>query len=226
MIDFHTHHSSPAASWHLRNADRWQQVENADAQEAFSLGLHPWRAHEYALDGDFWAALERLVALPQVWAVGECGLDKYYEPLTSGAAQQAILRQHFAIAERQQKPLILHTVGRYNETLHALRQWQKQAKNAPAVALHGFQANAQVARPFWQMGAYTSFGAAIFHHKGAQEALQACPDELFFLETDAENTYNLRKIYEKAATLRAVTVEQLQMQISANWSRFFSCFVL
>ncbi len=218
LIDFHSHYASELAACQLLNADTWQQAEQAITAQRFSLGLHPWRAHWYKLDAAFWQELERLAALPQVWAIGECGLDKYYEQQTSKEAQEAILCAHFELAARLQKPLILHTVGRYNETLRLLQQ---RAKGAPALALHGFASRASVALPFWKMGVYTSFGAALMQNVAAQNALQVCPAERFFLETDAQKRYDIQEIYEKAATLRAVELPQLQMQIEENWARFF-----
>lgn len=187
----------------------------------YSVGLHPWSLSEIVDMQAAFTALEAAANLPNIVAIGEVGLDKYYEHKTDKALQINILAQHINLGIAVQKPLILHTVGRFNETLQLL----KQAKQLPNTILHGFNQNKQVAKMFWQIGVYTSFGADIFSRTNintkAADSLRAAPSALFLLETDAQQNYSISEIYAKAAELRGCTLAELVAQVSRNFSQAF-----
>jgi TatD DNase family protein len=167
-------------------------------------------------EADIWARLAAVAAAENVVAIGEMGLDKYYEADSPADLQARIFGLHLELAQRLQKPLILHVVGRYNEALRLILA----KKNPPNIALHGFAKRPEIGLMFWQKGIRTSFGAAIFDSLTAQNSLKACPAHLLFLETDAQKDYNISDIYARAAELRQTTVEELQTQIQLNFNSF------
>jgi TatD DNase family protein len=199
-------------------------ITTIETANYYSVGLHPWRLSEIVDMQAAFIALEAAAKLPNVLAIGEAGLDKYYEHKSDKILQINVLAQHIDLAIAVQKPLILHTVGRFNETLQLL----KQAKQSlPNTILHGFNQNEQVAKMFWQIGVYTSFGADIFSRTNtntntntkAADSLKACPSSLLLLESDAQSQYNIADIYEKAAELRGCTLGELKELISQNVAR-------
>lgn len=198
-FDCHTHGEARpfSESRAIFSLDYSQKAALGNSNAAFSIGFHPWHLPNPL---DFDAQLDdlaNLAAAPNVWAIGEAGLDKYYETLHSPQYQKYALAAQIALAQSLNKAIILHTVARYNETLQLLKA---AAPNIPII-LHGFAQRPEVAQMFWRLGIYTSFGAAIMHNPNAQASLRACPPNLLLLETDAQNQYNIDAIYAQATTL-------------------------
>lgn len=223
FFDAHTHRQERNFLHSVLNLDFFAlDIEAIKADSGyFSAGLHPWKLHEIGDRKAAFAGLEKLANLPNIVAIGEAGLDKYYESKTAMPLQIEVLAEHIKLATAVGKPLILHTVGRFNETLQLL----KQAKNLPAAILHGFSEHMQVGEMFWRQRVYTSFytsfGADIFSRPKAADSLRACPSPLLLLETDAQNKYRIEDIYTKAAELRGCTVAELQAVVSENFGRAF-----
>jgi len=218
LIDFHTHHlrgETCIYSVDFCQAEQLAQIW-ANPSKLFSVGLHPWTLAQMGDEADIWARLAVAAAAENVVAIGEMGLDKYSEADSPADVQARIFNQHLELAQRLQKPLILHVVGRYNEALHLILA----KKNPPKIALHGFAKRLEIGLMFWQKGIRTSFGAAIFDSLAAQNSLKACPAHLLFLETDAQTVHNISDIYARAAELRQTTVAELQTQIEINFNSF------
>ncbi|HEX6405313.1 MAG TPA: TatD family hydrolase, partial [Pseudonocardiaceae bacterium] len=85
---------------------RWVvQAAGWDDRVFAAVALHPTRTA--TMTDDDRAELERLVAAPRVVAVGETGLD-YYWDYSPRAAQQEAYRWHIDLAKRVGKPLMIH----------------------------------------------------------------------------------------------------------------------
>lgn len=82
-----------------------------------SVGIHPHNAAD--VDNAFVAALEPLYADPRVVAVGECGLDYYYDH-SPRERQREVLAQHVALARRVRKPLMVHVRDAYDDLMDVL----------------------------------------------------------------------------------------------------------
>ena len=228
FIDFHTHHYPPdneniLALYNIDVAQNKAHVQQIIAQKnvLYSIGLHPWFL-ENIFFGErdygilFYIKEQAHLHQNKIIALGEMGLDKHIENTISKNLQYSLFQKQIELAQSIKLPLILHTVNRFNESLYLL----KTAKFKQAVAFHGFNKKVNIAQMIWQQQYYTSFGAAIFQSNTAQASLIQCPKDLLFLETDAQNEYDIIKIYEKAAFLRKVSVSQLQAQILENYNRF------
>lgn len=226
-LDFHTHHYPTAnniqANFNIdlaeteNNASLIIKAENIN----YSIGLHPWflkniffGEREYGI----WFIIKELAQTHgnKIIALGELGLDKNIENELSFTMQNSLFQKQIELAQALHKPLILHTVNRYNETLAIL----KENSFENSVAFHGFNKKASIGQMLWLKNYYTSFGAAIFHSPTAQESLKKCPNHLLFLETDMQQEYDIINIYEKAAFLRNVSITTLQSQIEENYKRF------
>ena len=87
----------------------WQQVIATAERESdvwASVGIHPHEADAHADMGE--AALLEAAAHPRVIAIGETGLDYYYDH-SDRTTQQALLRRHIAVSRETGLPLIVHT---------------------------------------------------------------------------------------------------------------------
>ncbi|MBV9661076.1 MAG: TatD family hydrolase [Acidimicrobiales bacterium] len=144
-----------------------------------TVGLHP---HEAAAGV---ASLGPLLADldPTVVAIGECGLDYYYEH-SPRPAQRAAFAEQIALAASLGLTLVVHTRDAWDETFDIL------AGSSPSPArwvLHCFSGGPAEARRGLDMGAFLSFsGIVSFKNAGETRAAAAlCPPDRLLVETDS-----------------------------------------
>jgi TatD DNase family protein len=145
-----------------------------------AVAVHPTEID--GLDDAGYAELERLAADQRVVAVGETGLD-YYWDRTEPAAQQEHFRRHVELAKRVGKPLMIHDREAHADVLRILRE-----EGAPEqVVFHAFSGDAAMARECVDAGYVLSFpGVITFKNAPAlREAAAAVPAEHVLVETDA-----------------------------------------
>ena len=176
-----------------------------------SMGLHPWYLSEKAL---LLPKLTNAARQPNVLAIGECGLDK-----VKGAPFEEQVDAFIAqvqLANRVNKPLIIHCVQAHEEVLEVFRLHRPQAP----VIFHGFNRKASIAKRLTDEGYYLSFGGAILKNATAMEVLTEVSGKQFFLETD-DSTATIQDIYKKAAELRNTDMETLILQLGHNFNAVF-----
>ncbi len=193
-----------------------------------SVGVHPLDLEpgvEPALD---WLLGE--LAHPKVVAIGETGLDYYYEP-ESAALQQASFRLHLEAARITGKPVIVHTREARADTLALLRE----AALPQAGVLHCFTEDWEMAKAALDIGFYISLsGIVTFRNAEAlREVARQVPADRLLVETDSpylapvphRGKPNLpqyvREVAEYLAVLRGVSYETLAEQTSSNFKRLF-----
>ena len=145
-----------------------------------AVAVHPTEID--GLDERGYAELEQLAADPKVVAVGETGLD-YYWDRTEPAAQREHFRRHVELAKRVGKPLMIHDRDAHADVLRILRE-----EGAPGqVVFHAFSGDAAMARECVEAGYVLSFpGVITFKNAPAlREAAAAVPLEHVLVETDA-----------------------------------------
>ncbi|OQO93180.1 DNAase [Saccharomonospora piscinae] len=160
---------------------RWV-VEAAtwDARLHAAVALHPTRTKGFGEDQR--SELERLASDHGVVAVGETGLD-YYWDYSPPAAQREAFRWHIDLAKRLGKPLMIHDREAHDDVLAIL-----ESEGAPdTVVFHCFSGDAEVARRCVDAGYVLSFaGPVTFRNAGAlREAARLVPDDALLVETDA-----------------------------------------
>jgi TatD DNase family protein len=145
-----------------------------------AVAVHPTEIA--GLDDDGYAELERLAHDPRVVAVGETGLD-YYWDRTQPADQQHHFRRHIELAKRVGKPLMIHDRDAHADVLHILRE-----EGAPdQVVFHAFSGDAAMAAECVAAGYVLSFpGVVTFRNApDLREAAAVVPLEHLLAETDA-----------------------------------------
>ena len=175
-----------------------------------SVGLHPWYATLDQLDVQF-KSLTEIAVQSNVKLIGECGLDKLKGEKLDNQLQ--ILTPQLLLAERLNKPLILHCVKAFDELI-SLKQ---QLKIKVPMIVHGFNKNAELGQQLVGKGFYLSFGKAILEpHSGAAKLIATM--DTFFLETD-DAAVTIEEIYAAAANLKKCSVDELKACIFANWKK-------
>lgn len=194
---------------------------------AWSCGVHPLNQAE---EWDF-AELAQLAEHPKVIAMGETGLDYYYQQETK-ARQQASFREHIRVGRKLNKPVIVHTRDAREDTLAILRE--ERAEECSGV-LHCFTEDRETAAKLLDMGFYISFsGIVTFRNAEAlREAARYVPLDRMLVETDSpylapvphrgkENQPAFtRDVAEYMAVLKGVDLETLAQATTQNFSRLF-----
>jgi TatD DNase family protein len=160
---------------------RWVvQAAQWDRRLFAAVALHPTRTASFT--DDHRAELERLAAAPRVVAVGETGLDHYWD-YAPHEAQETAFRWHIGLAKRLGKPLMIHDRDAHDDVLRVLKE-----EGAPdTVIFHCFSGDEAMARRCAAAGHLMSFaGPVTFHNARALRAAARCvPAELLLVETDA-----------------------------------------
>jgi len=154
-----------------RNADVWA-----------SVGVHP---HEADAHPDLGAtALVEATRHPRVIAIGECGLDYYYDK-SDRAAQRERFEAHIDAARQTRLPLIVHTRDAEDDTAEILERAVKE-KGVTGV-LHCFTGSAELARKGLDLGFYVSLsGIVTFKNaQDLQETAKWLPADQMLVETDS-----------------------------------------
>jgi TatD DNase family protein len=208
---------------------RWVvQAAHWDDRVVAAVALHPTRTA--ALTDDDHAEIERLARDPRVVAVGETGLD-YYWDYSPPPAQQESFRRHIDLAKRIGKPLMIHDRDAHDDVLRILRE-----EGAPdTVVFHCFSGDAAMARECAAAGYVLSFaGPVTFRNARAlQEAAVVVPESQLLVETDAPfltphphrgragEPYCLPWTVRGLADLREVPAERLAESVGRNAERVF-----
>jgi len=163
----------------------WDDVVHVAARSLniwSSIGIHPHEADTHP-DVDT-AKLVEASAHPKVVAIGETGLDYYYDH-SDRARQRASFRSHIAAARETGLPLIVHTRDAEADTAEILAE--EMAKGQYSGVIHCFTASRHFAEAALDLGLYISIsGIVTFKNaKDLQETAAALPESRLLIETDA-----------------------------------------
>lgn len=162
-------------------SSRWCVTAAAEHPDVYAaVGVHPTEIT--GLDDAGYAELARLAAQQKVVAIGETGLD-YYWDRTEPVEQQEHFRRHIALAKQTGLPLMIHDRDAHGDVLRVLAE-----EGAPEqVIFHAFSGDVAMARVCVAAGYLLSFpGVITFKNAPAlREAAAVVPPELLLVETDA-----------------------------------------
>jgi len=208
---------------------RWvTEASTWDDRVFAAVALHPTRTKDFGESER--AELERLAAHPRVVAVGESGLD-YYWDYSPPEAQQEAFRWHIDLAKRIGKPLMIHDRDAHADILRILDE-----EGPPStVVFHCFSGDAGFARACVDAGYVLSFaGTVTFRNARAlREAALLVPAEQLLVETDApfltphpyrgrpNEPYCVAYTVRDLSLLRGVDVADLAAATTATAERVF-----
>ena len=202
-----------------RNPDVWATV-----------GVHPHEADAHPDLGC--AALVEASAHPRVVAIGECGLDYFYDK-SDRAAQRERFAAHIEAARATGLPLVVHTRNAEEDTAAMLVEAVEQG--GVTGVLHCFTSSADLARTALEIGFFISLsGIVTFKNaRDLQEVAKFVPADRLLVETDSPflaPVPNRGKTCEPAfvtdtaafvASLRDEPIEQLAASTTANFFNLF-----
>jgi TatD DNase family protein len=218
-------------STRVKRFDEIKAIAEAHAEVWCSVGTHPHHADE-ELD-IFTEDLVRLSAHPKCVAIGEAGLDYFYDNAPK-EAQETGLRRHIAASRLTGLPLVIHS--RSADVHMAAVLSDEMGQGAFPFVLHCFTAGADLARRALELGGYISF-SGIITFKNAEEIREVAkfvPADRYLVETDApylapvphrggtnEPSY-VAHTAAKVAEVRGISLEQLGAETTDSFFRLFS----
>ncbi|HZI05081.1 MAG TPA: TatD family hydrolase [Archangium sp.] len=198
-----------------------------------TLGIHPHEA-ERATEADL-EHLERTCARPEIHAVGEAGLDYYYEH-SPREVQRQVFRKQCALAKRLGKPLVVHVRestkgGDAHPECEAILKEEGVSKGV----IHCFTGDTEAARRYLDLGFLLSLSGVVTYKKteALQDAVRFAPLDRLMVETDSpylapipyrgkknEPSYVVETA-KKVAELKGVTLERVAEVTTANAAALF-----
>lgn len=144
-----------------------------------SIGLHPLYVEEEDFDI---SEFKELIKNKKVVAIGEAGLDYFYEPKVLSKddyikKQKDVFIKQINLAEELDLPLIIHSRNSFNDVYDILKD-----KKIKAV-LHCFTGNLKDLERFLDLGYYIGFSGIIFK-ANLDEVIKNTPDDKILFETD------------------------------------------
>lgn len=198
------------------------------AQVSASVGLHPSETSDTEPDVE---KIVRLATHPKVVAIGETGLDYYYNDSGLDNMRERF-RRHIRAAKKLHKPLIIHSRAAHQDTIQIMRE---EGANEIGGVMHCFTESWQMAEEAMALGFYISFsGIVTFKNaKNVAEVAAKVPLENMLIETDApyltpvpfrgkpnEPQY-VRFVAEKIAELKNISIDEVAAQTTKNFQQLF-----
>lgn len=162
------------------SAERSVALAEQDPDIWATVATHP---HDVAkMTDEWWAVHERLAPHPRVVAIGETGLDYYYDH-SPREQQQACFARFLELAHRAGKPVVCHIRDAHDDARAILKEGRAGELGC---VIHCFTGTVEDARLYAELGYYVSF-SGIVTYKTAQnlrDAVPLVPRERLLIETD------------------------------------------
>jgi TatD DNase family protein len=195
-----------------------------------AVGIQPNYCGQ-AVPGD-WERIEALVKSPKVVAIGETGLDRYWD-YTPFDVQQDYFDRHLRLAERTGLPFIIHTRESDEDVLAMLREARK--RGTLRGVMHSFTGNAATSAECIDLGLYISFAGMVTFKKSDElrEIARTVPADRILIETDSpylsphplrgkrNEPANLVHTARQLADVRGCSFEEFAAQTTSNSKELF-----
>ncbi len=206
-------------------------IDFAQKYEMFyaSVGCHPHDVKD--LDDATIQLFKGLVKKPKVCAIGEIGLDYYYDH-SPRDLQQYWFRRQIQLAHEVSMPIIIHDRDANEDTLKLLKE--EKAFDL-GVLMHCFSGSAELAKQYIKLGAKISIAGPVTFKNAKKliEVVEAIPVEHLLIETDApyltpepfrgkrnESTY-VKYTAQKVAEIKGMPFEEIARITCENALAFF-----
>lgn len=193
-----------------------------------AVGWHPENCAPYTRE-----SLDTLRAWaknPKVVAIGEIGLDYYWEQNPPREFQQEVFRDQLALAQELGLPVIVHDRDAHADCLAIVKEFP-QVRGV----FHCFSGSVEMARELLRRGWYLGFDGPITYKNAvkALDVIAACPTDRMLLETDSpylspvpnrgkrNDSRNLPYIAARIAEIKSMTTEEVAEVTLQNGKQLF-----
>lgn len=193
-----------------------------------AVGCHPENCAPYQ-EGDL-DELRRLAAHPKVVAIGEIGLDYYWEENPPRQLQRKVFRDQLALARELELPVIVHDREAHGDSLAIVKEFPEVRG-----VFHCYSGSVEMAKELVKLGWMISF-TGVLTYKNARktvEAAQAIPIERLMIETDSpymapvphrgkrnDSGYVIH-VCQRLAEIKGISLEECARITRENGTRFF-----
>lgn len=190
-----------------------------------ALGVHPENADELT-DERLEIIKEMIKANDKIVAVGEIGLDYYWEENPSREIQKNALRAQMNLAKELKMPVVIHDRDAHKDTLDILKEF-------PEVngVVHCFSGSVEFAKECIKLGYYIGFTGVVTFKNSRKivEVAKEIPVDRMLVETDApfmapvpnrgkrNRSDYIKEIIEKIAEIRSINPDELNIQLNTNF---------
>lgn len=192
------------------------------------IGLHPTSVKAGYLDE--LAVVEKWISERRFYAIGECGIDLYWDT-TYSYEQEFVFRHHIDLALTYDLPLVVHIRESFNQVIEILKDVNKSDLRG---IFHCFSGSVEQAKQAIKYGFSLGLGGVItFKNNKMQETLKHIGLEHLVLETDApflapvpyrgkrnEPAY-IPLIANMLAGIKGISIEEVAEATTANAERIF-----
>jgi TatD DNase family protein len=217
----------------LKTLDAVQRVSEKYEQVYHTVGVHPHDAKDLSPEGV--SILEKASHHPKCRAIGEIGLDYYYEH-SDRRVQIAQLEAQLDLALKIQKPVVIHARDAEEDLLVALSAYAKKCSGVPAPGvIHCFTGTEQFGKACLDLGFLISVSGIITfkNSEPLRSAVANFPLSQMMVETDSPylapiphrgkkcEPFMVRLTCERLAQIHGVTLEEAARITTTNACRVF-----
>ena len=211
--------------------ESWAKIRKLTEDYPFiygAIGIHPDEVG--TLTEEHIDEMERLLDLEKIVAVGEIGLDYYWDNESHDMQKKWFIRQ-LETARKKEMPVIIHSREAAADTMEIMRGY---ASGMRAV-IHCYSYSAEMAKEYVKMGYYIGIGGVVTfkNAKKLKSVVEAIPLTSIVLETDCpylapepyrgkrNSSLYLPYVAEKIAELKGVSVEEVIRQTEENSRKLY-----
>ena len=211
-----------------------QTMELAEAYDFVyaAVGVHPSEIHE--LDEESFQWITSLANHPKTVAIGEIGLDYYWDKEEEVQANQRYwFKRQLQLAKAADLPVVIHSRDAGADTLSILKE--ENAKGIPGV-IHCYSYSKELALEFVKMGFCIGIGGVLTFKNARKlvDTVEAIPLERILLETDCpymapepyrgkrNSSLYLPYVVEKIAEIKGITTEEVERITWENATKLFT----
>lgn len=192
-----------------------------------AVGIHPDHAAE--LNEEMFEEISRLAENEKIVAIGEIGLD-YYWDTSPHDVQKIWFERQLTLALEKDLPVVIHSREATQETLEIMRRFYKESGGKLRGVIHCFSGSAEIAKEYTDMGFYIGVGGVVTFKNGKKlkEVVETMPLDKLVIETDCpylapvphrgkrNDSTLLKLVIEEIATLRGMSTEEVEQLTEAN----------
>ncbi|MCB6416317.1 TatD family hydrolase [Faecalimonas umbilicata] len=193
-----------------------------------AVGVHPDEVG--ALNEETFARMKELFSNPRVVAVGEIGLDYYWDNESHDLQKEWFVRQ-LNLARELDLPVLIHSRDAAADTMEIMKQYGQGLDGV----IHCFSYSGEMAEEYVKMGYYIGIGGVVTfkNARKMKEVVEKVPLESILLETDSpylapepnrgkrNSSLNLIYVAQKIAEIKGITYEEVVAQTEQNARRMY-----
>ena len=217
------------AGYSLESSKKAIEIANQYKFMYATVGVSPNDIED--LKGNYIEDIEELAKSYKVVAIGEIGLD-YYWNKENKEKQKEIFMEQIKLANKLELPIVIHTREAVMDTIDILKKIECKKRGV----FHCCPLNRELVKEALKLGFYISFAGPVTfkNSKNAEEIVNLVPIEKILIETDSpylspepvrgrrNDSQNVKYIAQKIADIKGLTIEEVAKQMHKNIEKIFN----